>query len=88
MGIDVAAGVVIAALPQAWFVVRGTRSAELSAAAWLALGKYGLIALGFAAWFAARPMADGFTTVAGAAVTMALTIVATWWSLRHVNKPQ
>lgn len=86
-GIDLAAGVAIVALPQAWFVTRGTRGGAQPAAAFLALGKYGLVGAGFAIWFVVRPEANLLATVCGTAVTIVLTTVATWWSLARVNKP-
>ena len=84
---DIAAGVLIAALPQCWFVTRGTRSRVIGAAAVLAMGKYGLAAAGFALWFVARPEANGLATVAATAVTMATTTLATYGLLRRLNRP-
>lgn len=87
LAVDIAAGVLIAALPQCWFVVRGTRSREIGAAAVLAMGKYSLAAAGFAIWFVARPEANGLATVVATAVTMATTTFATYALLRRLNRP-
>ena len=87
-GLDVTAGFLIAALPQAWFVIRGTRSREVTAAAWLALGKFSLAAAGFGLWFVFRPEANGFATVTGTAITVVATTLATYGLLRQQNTPK
>ena len=74
---DIAAGVMIALLPQAWFVSRGFGRANGGQSASLALGKYMLSGAGFALWFALMPQAGFIATLSGAAATMVLLAVLT-----------
>jgi len=74
---DIAAGVMIALLPQAWFVSRGFGRANGGQSALLALGKYMLSGAGFALWFALMPQAGFIATLSGAAATMVLLAVLT-----------
>lgn len=79
------AGTVILLLPQLWFVTRGTRTTQLSGAAALALARYSLVAAGYALWFALRPDAGLFATLAGSMLTLVATAVAIARLQRHAT---
>ena len=75
-GQDFLAGTAIIFLPQLWFVIRGTRTAQVSGAATLAIARYSLVAVGFALWFAWRPDAELIATLAGSTTTLVLVAAA------------
>lgn len=70
---SVLAGALVVCVPQLWFVLRATRSGLPTAAAGLALAKFGLVSTGFALWFVWRPEAELLATLSGSAVTLVAT---------------
>lgn len=83
IGRDVAAGAVIALMPQLWFVLRGFGQAAGYQAGSLAFGKFVLSGVGFALWFVFVPDAKAAPTLIGTAATIFMIVALTATALRR-----
>ena len=72
-------GALVVVGPNLWVATRGFRSAHVGGAIALALSKYVLAGLGFAAWFALRPNSDATAVLAGSAVALLAIPIAVYF---------